>query len=149
MKKILFFILIAVFISGCNKLSGGTHVSEMVKGNVILNNKDYEMIISDFTWKTDNVELNKLSPPVNEDIVREFKTLEVEKTDTMKIEFEHEQNPSSIKVYQKDEKGKIVKVDLKENEIPLPSETGYYLYNVKTKWEEGELSYVFDVNLSN
>ena len=145
MKKIILLMLIVIFIAGCNGIPQPSTDYVQAQGKVIVGNQDYSMMIDEFVWKEKDFETRKLNDSNIYDLADEFNTLEVEKDDKLKIEVE--QNPSSIIVNQWNEDGTSQTVELKENEITLPSKEGNYIYEVMAEWNEGKISYVFDINI--
>lgn len=143
MNKLILSILIVIILTGCNGLPSGT--IGQPEGKVIVNEKQYIMIPSDFEWKEGNMEIKtKSSPDINE-LAELFETIEVEKGNTLK--FEIDKNPSSIMVTKLNEDGTTDIVEMKDNEITIPSESGYYIYQLKTIWSKGKQTFVFDVNV--
>ncbi len=144
MKRIIFLMLIVIIIAGCNGISS-FNTYKQAQGKVIVDNQNSTMMIGDFEWKEDDFEAKKISNSDINDLADEFNTLEVEKGDKLKIEIE--QNPSSIIVNQWNEDGTSEGAELIDNEITLPSEGGYYIYEVIAEWNEGKITYIFDINI--
>ncbi|MFJ8260822.1 lipoprotein [Rummeliibacillus sp. NPDC094406] len=140
-RKILSFILITTFLTGCNTHS----IESQPEGKVVVDNKDYTMIGSDYSWKGNNIEINTKSSPDIYELADQFKTLEVKKGDTLKLEIER--NPSSIKAIKLNEDGTSDYVEIKDNKITMPSDEGYYIYKLKTTWDKGKETFIFDVNI--
>ena len=142
MYRLLLFILIVVVLTGCNKSSNDP--LRQLEGKMIANGKQYTMVLSDYEQK-DKAEISvKHSSDIHE-IAEIFDTLDVEKG--AKITFEIDTNPSSITVAQLNEDGTTELVEMKDNEMTMPSVSGYYIYQLKTRWSEGEQTFVFDVNV--
>ncbi|QCR33732.1 hypothetical protein [Lysinibacillus sp. SGAir0095] len=144
MKKILILIFSVICISGCNVLSS-FDTFEPIEGKVVSDNKEYTMIIGDFGWVEEDFEANKKSLLDKKGLADEFDTLELEKGTKIKIEFD--ESPLSLKMSEEGEDGIINSIDIREDEITLPTNEGYYIYEVNAKWDEGNISYVFDVNI--
>lgn len=144
MKKILILLLSVICISGCNVLSS-FDTFEPTEGKVVKGNKEYTMIIGDFGWIEEDFEANKKSFLDKKGLADEFDTLELEKGTKLKIEID--ESPLSLKMNEESEDGSIKSIDIIENEITLPTNEGYYIYEVNAKWSEGNISYVFDVNI--
>ncbi|MCL1696441.1 MULTISPECIES: hypothetical protein [unclassified Lysinibacillus] len=143
MNKLILSILIVIILTGCNVFP--TDTLSQPEGKVIMNGEQYKMIQSDYQWKEDNVEIStKSSADINE-LAELFETIEVEKDDTLK--FEIDKNPTSIKVAKLNEDGTTDIVEMKDNEIKMPSESGYYIYQLITIWSKGKQTFVFDVNV--
>ncbi|MGE7674862.1 hypothetical protein ACQKMV_14990 [Lysinibacillus sp. NPDC094403] len=143
MNKLILSILIVIILTGCNK-SLNDPLSQL-EGKVIVNGEQYTMILSDYEQKEDKVEFSsKHSSDINE-IAEHFDTLEVEKSTIFK--FEIDTNPSSITVSKLNEDGTTDLVEVKDNEIMMPLESGYYIYQLKTIWSEGKQTFVFDVSV--
>ena len=143
MSKLILSILIVIILTGCNK-SQNDSLSQP-EGKVIMNGEQYTMILSDYEQEGDKVEISlKHSSNIN-DIAEIFDTLEVEKGTIFKVEID--KNPSSITVSKRNEDGTTDLVEMKDNEITMPSESGYYIYQLKTIWSEGKQTFVFDVSV--
>jgi len=143
MNKLILSILIVIILTGCKKYPNDT--LSQPEGKVIVNGEQYTMILSDYEQKEDKVEFSsKHSSDINE-IAELFDTLEVEKSTIFK--FEIDKNPSSITVSKRNEDGTTDLVEVKDNEIMMPSESGYYIYQLKTIWSEGKQTFVFDVSI--
>ncbi|MCH1625721.1 hypothetical protein [Fredinandcohnia quinoae] len=143
MKKIVLSILIVALLNGCNIFPNST--IRQPEGKVIVNEEQYTMIPSDFEWKEDNVKItDRNSRSINE-LADDFETLEVEKRDI--LNFEIEQNPTSIKITKLNEDGTIDDVETKDYKITMPSKEGYYIYELKVTWNKGKETFVFDVNV--
>ncbi len=119
---------------------------KQAQGKVNVDDKVYTMRIGDFEWKEDDFEAKKISSTDINELADQFKTLEVEEGDKLKIEIE--QNPTSIIVNQWNENGTREDVEFESNEITIPSENGYYIYEVIAEWNEGKISYIFDIYIN-
>ncbi|MBO2536798.1 hypothetical protein [Rummeliibacillus suwonensis] len=140
-KKIAIPILVAIVLTACNKHS----IDSQPEGKVIVDNKKYTLMASGYQWEGKNIEVNtKSSPDINE-LADKFKTLEVKQGDTLKLEIE--KNPSSTTVTRLNEDGTSDNVKIKDNKIIMPSEAGYYIYELKTTWDKGKETFIFDVNV--
>ncbi|MDN4492838.1 hypothetical protein [Ureibacillus aquaedulcis] len=143
MKKIMILVL-SVCISGCSSFTRA-QTYEQAKGKVTIDGKAYSMIIGEFEWVDENSEARKLNPININDLADQFKTVEVGKGDKLTIDIE--QNPSSVIVDQWNEEGELQAIELNGNEIPIPIKSGLYIYEVTAGWNEGKISYVFDISI--
>lgn len=134
-----------IFVAGCN----GGPSSEQPLGKVIVDSRNYTMMIDEFQWIEDDFESRKISPSNKIDLAEKFETLDVKKGDKIKIKID--QKPSSIIINQENEDGTIDVVEINDYEITLPSEEGYYIYEIIAKWDNGKAkanaTFVFDVNI--
>lgn len=144
MKKVLILLLTVFCISGCNVISS-FDTFKPAEGKVINDDKEYPMIIGDFEWIEEDFEVNKKSTLDKRGLADEFETLEMKKGGKLKIEIED--SPLLLKINQEIEDGSIQSVDIIENEITLPTKEGYYIYEVNAKWDEGNITYIFDINI--
>lgn len=143
MNKLILSILIVVMLTGCNK--SPNDLLSQLRGKVIVNGEPYTMILSDYEPKEDQVQfLSKHSSDINE-IAGIFDTLKVEKNTLFK--FDINSNPSSITVTKLNEDGTMDLVEVKDNEMTMPSESGYYIYELTTIGSEGQQTFVFDVSV--
>ena len=78
---------------------------------------------------------------------RELKPMVVSSESKIKIEFNIEPNKDSIGVHQwlNDERTKSV--PLNENILTAPKEEGIYVYDVFARWERGDSSYAFVIEV--
>lgn len=144
MKRILSLMLIVTILTGCNGIPArGTF--EQPEGKVTLDNDDYVMIIGDFGWKDSDFEANKISTSDKYELASEFNTLEGDKGDKLKLEID--QDPTSIIVNQWNTDSTSDATEVKDNEINLPSEAGYYIYEVIVEWSQGKATYYFDIDI--
>ncbi|MGA3599842.1 hypothetical protein [Lysinibacillus agricola] len=143
MKTIILSIVMAIILTGCNVFS--SDIVKQPEGKVVLDNTSYTMVAGDYQWKEDNVEINTKSSFDIHDLADLFETLEVDKGDT--LTFEIEKNPSSITVIRLNEDGTDEIVEMKDYTINMPSEEGYYIYELKTIWNKGKETFVFDVQV--
>ncbi|MED3801327.1 hypothetical protein P4562_05180 [Lysinibacillus xylanilyticus] len=139
MYRVIFVILIAIMLDGCNKPIA------QPEGKVIVNSENYLMMPGDYQWKEKEVEIKTLSSLDINGLADAFETLEVGKGDTIK--FEIDQNPTSILVTKLNEDGTNDNVEVKDNKLTMPMEDGYYIYVLKATWNKGKETFVFDVNV--
>ena len=149
MNKLILSTLIVVMLTGCNKSLNDPF--SQLRGKVIVNGEQYTMILSDYDYdydyepKEDQVQfVSKHSSDINE-IAAIFDTLKVEKNTLVK--FDINSNPSSITVIKLNEDGTTDLVETKDNESTMPSESGYYIYELITIGSEGQQTFVFDVSV--
>ena len=143
MKKIILSILSVAFLNGCNGFPNGT--LSQPEGKVILIGEQYTMIPTDYEWEEDNVKITDMSSRDIEELADDFETLEVEKGDI--LNFEIEKSPSSIAITRLNEEGVIDDVEIKDYKITLPSQEGYYIYELQVVWDKGKETFVFDVDV--
>ncbi|WP_342577992.1 membrane lipoprotein lipid attachment site-containing protein [Psychrobacillus sp. FSL K6-2843] len=144
MKRILFFTLIVIILTGCNGTPvRGTFVQP--EGKVILDNNEFIMNIGEFKWKEHDFEASKIRTSDNNELADEFSTLEGDKGE--KLIFEIDYNPTSIVANQWNTDYTSDAIEVKDNEITLPSEEGYYTYEVIVKWPQGKATYIFDIDV--
>lgn len=143
MKKIVVLMLV-VGIAGCNVFTP-SHTYEQAQGKVTIDDKEYPMIIGDFEWVEENFEARKLNPTNINDLAEQFETVEVAQGQKLTIKIE--QDPSSLIIDQWNGAGEMKAVEITDNEISVPTETGEYIYEVTAGWSEGKISYVFDIKI--
>ena len=142
---LIFFVCLMAGCSGIPKNITASTVSQP-QGIVVMESKEYPLVINQFKWKEGNSETKKLGGPSVYELAETFETIEAEKGAILKLQLE--KNPYSIEIKQEDEKGSISEVQLTENEITLPLEKGYFIYEITAEWNEGTVSYIFDVNVN-
>jgi len=126
MKKIILSILIVTLLSGCNGIRNGTF--SQPEGKVIVNGEQYTMISSNFEWDEGDVKITEMRSRDLNELVDDFKTIDIEKKDI--LNFEIEKNPSFITITKQNEDGTIENVELNDYKITMPSEEGYYIYDI-------------------
>jgi len=142
MKRIISLLLFILVLTGCSLFP--TEPILQPEGKVIVNGEQYKMISDEYEWKEGNVEITTGSSDINE-LVENFETLDIKKGDTLK--FEIDKNPSSTTVIKLNEDGTSDTVEIKNNKIKMPSENGYYIYQLTSVWPQGRETFVFDVNV--
>jgi plastocyanin len=143
LKKIILSIVMAIILTGCNVLS--PDIVKQPEGKVVLDNTSYTMMPGDYQWEEDNVAIKTKSYSDIHELADQFETLEVDKGDT--LTFEIEKNPSSITIIRLNEDGTDEIVEMKDYTITMPSEEGYYVYELKAIWSKGKETFVFDVQV--
>ncbi|QDQ03110.1 hypothetical protein FOH38_23165 [Lysinibacillus fusiformis] len=134
-------IKIFIFLLGLKK-SSSIPISQP-EGKVVVDSEYYTMMPGDYQWKEDNIEIKTISSLDINKLADDFETLAVEKRKTLK--FEIEKNPLSLTLTKLNEDGTSDNVEIKDNKIIMPSEEGYYIYELKATWAEGKETFVFDV----
>lgn len=149
MKKALFLVLIMVTAAGCNLISSSDSF-EQPQGRVVINSKDYTMMIGDFKWKEDDFEARKTSTSDINGLANDFETLNAKRGEKLSIQID--QSPSLITVNQLNEDDTREPVEIQDNQIILPSEKGYYIYEITAEWNKdkikGKINYIFDININ-
>lgn len=97
-------------------------------------------------WKEANGEQKRIDEVYTEEAAEAFDTLGVTKDSTVKIEVGEE--PATIRVNQWNEDQSVQKIELTNDKLPLPAAAGYYIYEVIAEWDQGYITYVFDLNVS-
>ena len=143
MKKILLLIVVGI-IAGCNRFPSSNTFNQ-AQGKVIIDGQEYTLIIDDYEWLESDLEFRKISSSDINDLAEDFDTLQADRGDKLKVEIE--QNPSSITLNQWNEDNTSKSIELKDNEITLPSKEGYYIYEVIVEWNKGKATYIFDATI--
>ncbi|WP_431026720.1 hypothetical protein [Lysinibacillus sp. LZ02] len=143
MKKISSIILASLVLVGCNQaiVSNVPHA----EGKVILEDNEYRMELGEYEWDEEKVEAKRVDEVSVEEIAEKFDTLDVMKDSTVKIDVG--ENPSTISVNQWNVDKSVENVEVTNSEITLPSTAGYYIYEIIAEWDQGRITYVFDVNV--
>ena len=144
MKKIVVFFLtffIIFILTGCNN----SKTIYQPEGTIIKDSHHYIMIPGSYSWKEENSEMNTLSAYNIEELADQFETLEVEKNDMLK--FQITKSPSLIIVTKYNEDGTSEVIETKDNQLTMPNISGTYIYEMKARWPEGKINFVFDVNV--
>lgn len=146
MSRFLLLFLTPFMLVGCSQLAGNTASSMYLEGKIIVDNEEYNLIQGFYTYKDEEVESKKLDPFYPVEVADQFDTLTVEKNSEIEIVLENK--TTSITVYQWNEDGLVEVVQLDENVLTVPSEEGYYVYEVVGKWKNGETTLVFDIDVN-
>lgn len=142
MVKVFSPILVLLFLTGCtNGFPNGIH--RQPEGTVILDDKHYAMIQSNYEWTEEDFKITTTAYP--NELEDNFATLEAEKGSTLK--FNIDKNPSSISVTKLNEDGTTDSVEIEDYKIILPSKVGYYIFEINTTWNHGKASFTFDINV--
>lgn len=111
-------------------------------GFVEIDETRYEMATGGFKWTTGNqtVQTDAASPA---QITENFNAIVVDANS--KVNMDIEQSPN-VSVYLWDYERK--KMMLEGNELTVPATSGHYIYEVVAKWSNGEVSYIFVVDVN-
>ena len=111
-------------------------------GFVRIDETSYEMLKGGFEWRKGNMtsQTDSLSPT---QAAEHFKAIEVKPNSEVYIEVE--QKPKLSIYLWEEEKTKTIQLD--ENQMTLPEDEGRYIYEVRAAWENGEVSYIFVVEV--
>ncbi|WP_431027243.1 hypothetical protein [Lysinibacillus sp. LZ02] len=143
MKRVILLVLFSVFLIACNSSMSNAH--EVPSGKMIIDNQEYPMESYQYEWKEKNIEMKHI--PVNTIYERAEELQNISVAKNSKLKFSFEKKPLSILVYQHDQEKKLTTVDVKENELTLPADEGYYMYEVMAEWQQGVITFIFDVEV--
>jgi len=146
MKKITLSIIILFILSGCNQIAMNEASSKYLDGKILVDNEEYNLILGYYTYKDKEVEINKLDSFSPIDVSDQFETLSVAKNSEIKIVLEDKS--TFMMVNQWSENSEVKEVSLNENVLTVPTEEGYYVYEVIGKWKNGETTLVFDIDVN-
>ena len=144
MKKIVLPFLISLVLVGWNGESDDNDMIEP-QGLITANDERHVMVASNYEWQDNNMEAKHIGNHNRVELADKFETLEAEKGETLK--FEIDKNPPSVEVIKVNEDDTIESVEIKDNEIILPTKEGYYIYELNAKWDKGKITFLFDVNV--
>lgn len=147
MRLIRFFLLFltTIILVGCSQVVEDEASSRYLEGDIIVGYKKYKLIHGYYTYKDEDVEINKLDSFSPMEAAEQFDTLAVAKNS--KIEIVLEDKTTHITIHQWNENGEIEEVHLDENVLTVPADEGYYVYEVVGKWKNGETTLVFNINV--
>lgn len=145
MSRFFLLFLTSTILMGCSQVAGDEATSRYLDGKLIVDDKEYNLIHGYYTYKDEEVEISKLDPFSPTEAANQFDTLAVAKNS--KIEIILEDKTAFINVHQRNENGEVEEVLLDENVLIVPAEEGYYVYEVVGKWENGETTLVFDIDV--
>lgn len=128
---------------GCNTSNSEEAEQVPTSGEIIVHSDKYEMIPGDYVSKGEP-EIQSVDTPSVLEFSEEFETLTVNKNSNIEIIIK--ENPS-LTVFQWNEDEQTKEVALKDNKLNVPQKEGIYIYEVKAKWENGEASFIFDVEV--
>lgn len=144
MKKLSSIILASLVLVGCNPAPISRNAPD-AEGKVFLEDNEYRMVLSEYEWNEGKVEAKKIDIVPVEEMAEKFDNLDVMKDSTVKISVGG--NPSTISVNQTNVDKSVENVEITNSEITLPSTAGYYIYEIIAEWDNGRMTYVFDVNV--
>ena len=145
MSRFFLLFLTSIILIGCSQIAEDEARSRYLDGKIVVDDKEYNLIHGYYTYKDNEIEINKLDPFSPMDAAEQFDTLAVEKKS--KIEIVLEDKSTYITVHQWNENGVIEEVLLDENVLTVPAEEGYYVYEVVGTWKNGETTLVFDIDV--
>jgi hypothetical protein len=137
-------ISLSLTLVGCGLQNASKQNQTPVSGKIIVDKSEYEMMGGQYEWDGVKTKIKRIDTVSPIEIAKGFDTLILEKN--KKVEVVIEDNPN-ITVYQWNEDGESKEVFLTENQITVPSKSGYFIYEVVGKWSDGKASYIFDVEI--
>lgn len=117
-------------------------------GTVIVNGKTYEMEEGNSMWerkKGEESEVVQTDASSPSQIAESFNAIKVEPNTDILIEIEKDPL-QSVYLWNEDERDQEIK--LADNHFAAPSSEGRYVYEVFAKWQNGEVSYTFVVDVN-
>lgn len=116
-------------------------------GTVIINEKKYEMEEGNSMWerkKGEESEVVQTDASSPSQIAESFIAIEVEPNTAILIDIEKDP-VQSVYLWYENERDQEIK--LADNHFSAPSSKGLYVYEVLAKWQNGEVSYTFVVEV--
>ena len=144
MRRLLLLFLTTIILIGCRQVDEAS--SKYLEGEIIVDGEKSTLIHGSYTYKDEDVEINRLGSFSPVEAAEQFDTLAVEKNS--KIEIVLEDKTTHITVHQWNENGEVEEVLVDENVLTVPAEEGYYVYEVVGKWKNGETTLVFDIEVN-
>lgn len=115
---------------------------------ITVGEKKVEVVQGSYCWEGlfNNVCADTASPP---EMIKHqrLKPTIISPESAIKIEFKTEPNKNSIGVNQWLQNGETENVPLNENIITAPKEEGVYVYDVSARWDKGDSSYAFVIEV--
>ncbi|MFJ7934466.1 hypothetical protein [Sporosarcina sp. NPDC096371] len=145
MRRIFLFLLPLLIVVGCSPMFGNSGKKMFLDGKIVVDDEEYNLERGYYSYKDDEVELNRLDPFTPIDAAEQFDTLTVEMNS--EIEFVLDEKTTIVTVKQWDEDGEITEVPIDDNSLTVPAEAGYYLYEVIAEWRKGQTTFVFDIDV--
>lgn len=142
MRKTISIFMATAILVGC---SNDHSIDPQPVGKIVLNNKTYTMLSKDYQWEGKNIEINTKSSPETNELADGFKNLKVKKGDILKLEVE--KKPLQITATKLNEDGTNDHVDIKNNALIMPTKACHYIYELKTTWDKGKETFIFDVDV--
>ncbi len=148
LKKIIPIVVIFLFtLLGCTTSTSNDVEVPSFKAFVNIDGKDYEMNRGGYQWSvkrglsTQVVSTDHASP---NQMAENIDPISVKPNQEVNIQIED--NPK-IKVHLWNETGLENEIEHNNNVIVLPSQQGKYIYEVAAEWKNGNISYVFVVDV--
>lgn len=138
-------ITLSLFVVGCSLQNVSKEEQVPVIGKIMVDKTEYEMRVGHYKWNGEKMSIQQVDStdsPI--EIAEGFDNLVLEKNSMIEIVIEDDPN---LTVYQYSEDGKSKEITIAENQITAPSDSGHYIYEVVGKWFNGEVSFIFDVEI--
>lgn len=145
MRKIIgLFLLLAIFVTGCNQgkeqESSQESLSNPPKLTITANKKSITALRGTTSWIS--FELDSAAPP--ELVNYQKERLNIKPKSKITLTFERE--PDDLKVYIWEGNNQIIQ-QVKSGTIIAPRQKGLVVYEVYANWQEGSAHYAFSVNV--
>jgi hypothetical protein len=154
---IMFILLLASFISGCNSInSNTTKEGDILSGEkppnayIEINNKRFETTLGTYCWSSEGkgICVDKAGPV---ELLEEKKPIQVSTGVNIKFGMDFNPKPNQIHVIQISNSGKSAEVVVHNYQFTAPAEKGVYYYSYGVWWMDekedhlshGDASYAF------
>ncbi|WP_059170270.1 hypothetical protein [Bacillus sp. FJAT-27445] len=151
--RILFLLAFSLFLmAGCTNVNQGNRTIEKefynMEAFIHVNGKEYEITRGGFEWatklrsgvtrviKTDHASPYQMSSSID--------TINLKPNQNVKVLIEGD---PQIDLYLWTESGREKKYPLSQNQFVTPANKGEYIFEVFSKWKNGEASYTFVVEI--
>jgi hypothetical protein len=145
---LLFILLLATACSNSSSLQEAEEFPPTIVGVIEVDGVEYEMKSGGYRWQrrvglnTQTVQTDHASPYQMAEHIEPITTSKGQKKARIKIP-----NNPELTVYLWNEAGREKTLTVDDHQITLPSVTGKYIYEVFTEWPNGEISYVFVIEV--
>ncbi|OIK14116.1 hypothetical protein [Bacillus sp. MUM 13] len=148
MKKTLITIIVLIVLAVGIFFVIGLFSVKPPSPTITVKDKKVEAIQGSYCWRglLNSICADTSSPPEiikNQDI----KPIVVSPQSKLKIEFKNKPQEDTLNVTQWRTNEKTENVSINDNAILLPKEKGIYVYDVYARWEKGNSSYAFVIEV--
>lgn len=146
MKKIITIIPLLFILGGCTLPSFSPEEKQTpVSGSIIVDNNEYPMKSSNYRHNGGKIKINSVDDSTTLQIAAGFDNLIVEKNSKIDVVLEDNPELTVLEIYE-DESEK--EVTLTNNQITVPSKSGYYIYEIRAVWPKGKATFIFDIDVN-
>ena len=144
-KYTAIFLLLLLFpLAGCLQKNDTASEQPPVSGIILVDDEEYEMRTEEYKFKGKNARISSKDTVLPNQLADQIEPIKTEKNTQMELLID--KNPE-LTAYLWNEEELLQEITIKDNHIMAPSTSGRYIYEIRSKWYNGEASFIFIIEI--